>query len=249
MNILIVSPNYEPASGGIRVLHYLGYLCHLLGHRVKMSCKTINPEWLDYSQEIDQFHFRIIPEIYPATVKSTIPTVRWVLYYPGHLCGGPKTYPDHEFVVAYHEAYQLSCTNAANGRSVPIFFLPYLDMTGSDIDYPRRYLGAVWYGKGELIKPKEIAGFPIITRTWPSPRAKLIELLKSSMTFYSFDPYTSMIYEALICGCDVKIWNGNEFEPCLKKNPNEATMNIEHDLGLVENFLESIVNNFTGTLK
>lgn len=245
MNILIQSPSYVAGSGGIRVLHYLGYLCHTLGHRVKMTCETLNPLWGNYSRESDKYYIRIIPEIYPVTFQDGIHTVRWVLYFPGKLCNGPTHYPDHEYVVAYHRAYVDATQKATNQKSVKVFFLPYMDMCGMNDDIPRENIGAVWHGKGPIIEPPEIKGLPIITRTWPSPRFKLIQFLKSTMTIYSFDKFTALNAEALLCGCNVMVWDGEKFEPYYQKDADEGIMEISTDLISANKFLDSIKTHFS----
>ena len=49
MNIYIQAPPWDHRSGGCRVLHYLGYLATLAGHRVTMLTHALNPEWGEYS--------------------------------------------------------------------------------------------------------------------------------------------------------------------------------------------------------
>lgn len=245
MNVLIQTPSYQPASGGIRVLHYLGYLLHLAGHKVKMNCPVLNSEWGHYSiNSPKSFDVRIIPEIYPPTFPNDINTVRWVLYFPGKLCGGPLVYPDHEMVVSYDTEYHQASIDAARGRHVPIYYLPYIDMPGIDDEMPRENIGAVWYGKGPLARPKEIQSLPIITRAWPSPRKSLIWFLKSTMTIYSFDPHTAINEEALMCGCSVLLWDGEKFNPYRSENPKRAIMNIPRDLISACDFLETVKRYF-----
>ena len=244
MNIQIQSPSYENGSGGIRVLHYLGYLCYILGHKVHMTCENLNPQWGAYSRPNDKYDIRILPEIYPPSFQDGVNTVRWALYFPGRLCNGPTHYPDHEYVVSYHRAYLEAVQKATNQKDVKIFFLPYLDMIGVEDDIPRENIGAVWHGKGPIIKPPEITGIPIITRSWPSPRYRLIQFLKSTMTIYSFDKFTALNAEALLCGCNVMLWDGEKFEPYYQKDPDEGIMEISTDLLRVNKFIDSIKTHF-----
>ena len=209
-----------------------------------MECSGLNEQWGNYSRESLKYDLRILPEIYPVTFKDGINTVRWVLYFPGKICGGPLKYPDHEFVVSYCDAYVESAKIAANKKSVPTFFLPYLDMIGIDDEIPKEYLGVVWYGKGPNILPEEIIGYPVITRAWPTPRFKLIHLLKSTQILYSFDPHTAINLESLMCGCEVMLWNGQEFKPYCEKNPEQAIMNMSNDILLVSKFMEKIQIHF-----
>ena len=244
MNINIITPHYSGSCGGIRVLHYLGYLGHTLGHRVKMSCNYINPQWGNYSRDSDKYNLRVLPEIYPVTFKDGINTVRWALYFPGALENGPTKYPDYEYVVSYHDNYKEACQKATNQKVVKTFFLPYLDMIGINDELPREHKGVVWYGKAPNITPSEIIGYPVITREWPTPRFELIHLLKSTFTLYSFDAHTAMNSEALMCGCNVMLWNGNEFKPYYQKNPYEAIMDMSKDLITVDKFINSIRIHF-----
>jgi hypothetical protein len=248
MNILIYAPSYHQGSGGTRVLHYLGYLLTLAGHNVKMTCLTLNKEWPNYSiQSLTNFDLRILSEVYPSTLPKEINTVRWVLYFPGKLSSNsPLVYPLHEMVVAYDTAYHKATIDASGGRHIPIFYLPYLDMNGMDDNIPRHNPGAVWYGKGKnlTVKPKEIEGLPIITRTWPYPRENLIWFLKSTISIYSFDPNTAINEEAIMCGCNVFLWDGEKFNPYSNENPNRAIMNIPRDLINVCDFLETVKRYF-----
>lgn len=240
MNILIQSPSYAPASGGIRVLHYFGYLAFLAGHNVKMQCHVLNPEWGHYSNDtLKRFDLKILPEIYPATFDDGVNVIRWVLYFPGKILNGPTKYPKHEMVVAYDKLYLDEATKAADGRKVSVFHLPYINMTGIDDELPRENIATVWYGKGPMINIPELNGYPVITRSWPSPRYKLIHFMKSTITLYSFDRYSVLLNEAVMCGCNVMVWDGEKFIPYIEKNPEREIMDITRDLISVSEFIDS----------
>lgn len=245
MKVLILSPGYDPSSGGIRVLHYFAYLAHRSGnHNVKLTCNVFNPDWGNYSHEFGPDHdIAILPEIYPPAITLKNP-VRWVLYYPGQLCGGPVFYPPHETVVSYHPDYTQSAKDAASGRDVMEFYLPYSDMSGVNPDEFKPIPGIVWYGKHPIVPCPEIAGLSVINRSWPSPRANLITVLNKTRTFYSFDKCTSLNNEALLCGCNVLLWNGTEFKKYEHDNPSVNIMNVERDQESVNDFLAKLKNNF-----
>lgn len=247
MYITIQSPPYDSSSGGIRALHYLGYLCYLLGHKVDMTTDVLNGEWGFYSRKNHKTELRILPEIYQPSQKDGINTIRWVLYYPAMLCGGAKEYPQHEFVVAYHHDY-LAATEKAARKKCPVFFLPYINMPSlNDTDVIRVIEGAIWFGKGtiEVSKmPKFLLNLPVITRQWPKPRFELIRFLKSIKNFYSFDKNTMMNDEALMCGCKVFIWDNEKFIEYHNNNPEKNIMNISRDLVSVSQFLTGAVTFF-----
>lgn len=244
MDICITSPDYDPSSGGIRVLHYFGYLCHRAGHRVRMSCSGLNTDWGLYSDsQLRNYDFVMLPEIYqPISFKNV---VRWVLYFPGKICNGPTTYPDNEMVVSYCHEYDESAKIAANGRDIVTFYLPYSNMDGAHSDIKKNIEGVVWYGKGRpKTIPPEVEGLPVITRSWPMPRANLLMLLNTSKTFYSFDRHTSLNNEALICGCDVQLWDGEKFERYMHQTPYDNVMVIDRDMADVQKFLVEVKNYF-----
>lgn len=243
MKIAIQAPPYHSASGGIRVLHYLGYLAYRLGHQVDMRSCVLNPEWGRYSA----FHgndpdITILPEISPASEPGRN-TVRWVLFFPARLAG-PAFYPEHELVVSFHPAYTEATCHAAPGRKVTEFFLPVCDLPGFDETPQRDLPGVVWVGKGEKQNIPDIAGLPEITRGWPSPRKELIRYLKRCKRFFSFDQWTALNSEAQICGCEVFVWDGSSFKPFFDPDAYELIPNEERQLLRVQVFLRMIAEHF-----
>jgi len=244
MKILISAPNYTHQSGGIRVLHYLGYLSHLNGHNVKMSCEQLNKSWGEYSQDIDRPDITIIPEIDPPSDSNQGPVVRWVLYFPSVLCNGPSSYPSHELVVSYHDEYDIAALKAATRKPILKFNLPYCDMSEmptNNIPVGLRDIKrVVWYGKGDRIATPEQLGAIEISRTWPQSRKELLKILKQTNTFYSFDKNTALNDEALICGCDVMLWKDGRFERYINPIADSIVMNSERDVISVNYFLNNL---------
>ena len=247
MKILISSPDYQQSSGGIRVLHYLGYLAHLNDHKVKMSCNHLNKSWGDYSQDIDKPDITILPEIDPPSDSNQGHVVRWVLYFPAVLCGGPSVYPEHELVVSYHPEYDQAANDAATRKPVLSFTLPFCDMGEASTNIPtglRDVNNVVWYGKGSRIfSPNELSAIEI-TRSWPLNRKDLITLLKNTNRFYSFDRFTALNDEALLCGCEVLVWDGQEFLVYVNPIAKNSVMNIDSDTKLVDDFLRKLYSIF-----
>lgn len=177
MNILISSPPYTHRSGGIRVLHYLGYLCYQLGHNVQMNSTYCNPVWGKYSAPLNHKpDITILPEINPPS-EPGLNVVRWVLYFPGAIGGGPTTYPSHELVVSYHDAYNEAANAAATRKPILNFRLPFcekIDLSQMPLSGPTRKIkNVVWYGKGPRIPCNDIHCAIEITREWPSKRNEL----------------------------------------------------------------------------
>jgi hypothetical protein len=246
MKIMIPAPAYNAGSGGIKVLHALGYLAHCGGHEVCMDTPRLNDAWPPYSQPLLDFDMLIVPEFMPETLPG-IPTVRWVLYYPGRIGYGPTLYPRHEHVVIFYPEFREAAEAAAPGRKVDEFLLPWCTLPGLDEEGPVRDMpAAFWVGKGSdaLVPPEKAVR---ISRQWPSNRRDLTYLLRSCLRFYSCDPFTAMNQEAQLCGCQVFVWSAehNAFmpwrDPCA-----ERLMREDHEVGVrrVDTFLKKCAKHF-----
>lgn len=240
LKVFIQTPDYDHSSGGIRVLHYLGHLCMLLGHSVMMPCSKYFPEFIRPNGFDGEHDIFIIPEIYHTDNILIKNCMRWVLYYPGKICSGPLQYPDHEYVVSYSIDYLASAIEANSSKhSVPIFYLPYSDMSGADPKHDK-FLKLFWIGKGDFVYHSDISNCDEITRKWPQTRKELIWLLNRTKTLYTYDKCSSLNEEAIMCGCEIKYFDGINFIPYVTTNFGRWYMNIEEDKILVADFLEHL---------
>lgn len=239
MQILIVSPPWQHSSGGVRCLHYFGYLAHKLGHNVSMLFPQSNPDWGDYNGTVLKPDLLILPEIADPSCWA-IKTIRWVLYYPGVLNPKVPCFPDHEQVYYYLPEFAEASKTAANGREVKEFFLPNMFLPGLDKKVSRDLAGAFWLGKGKKVEAPEIEGLPEITRTFPASHKDLVLFLKRCKRIYSFDNCTAVNQEAQLCGCEVFVWNGEKFEPFYDPAARRQLANESKDLYTVKKFLKSI---------
>lgn len=248
MDILISAPSYTHGCGGIRVLHYFGWLAKFLGHNVRVESPYCNPEWGNYSGRIGKPDIKIVPEIDPVSNVSDGNVIRWVLHFPGVLGNGPKVYPSHELVVSYHEIYDDSAEVAATRKPILKFGLPFCEMPttsskSTGIASERNLEGVKWYGKANR-STTPLLSVPEITRTWPNTRLGLMELLERTVTAYSFDKYTVFNDEALLCGCKVLLWDGNCYQEYKNDNAANKIMDIKRDTESVRVFLSSAVEIF-----
>jgi len=243
MKIHIVSPPYHSASGGIRVLHYLGYLAKTLGHRVDMRTVTFNPEWGDYHEEVFNPDIYVHPEINPATNKEDGNVVRWCLYYPGRIAG-PTVFPEHELVYSFIDEYLEESQKSSPYRPVKSFYLPTCDMPGIDDPIERTSLTCFWEGKGDRSGTPPETQANEITRGWPAPRNELIKLFKQCKTLYTCDPCTAINYEAMWCGCEVLLWDGSRYIPFTNYKSDYVPRNFTEDLKSVDAFLKEIAHHF-----
>lgn len=93
----------------------------------------------------------------------------------------------------------------ASGMQHPLLTV---DIIEPDLFYPRtgqRQGAAFWVHKGELDPMVIPPGSVQITHGWPATRSQLAALLGSVEYLISFDPFTAMVPEALLCGTPVLI--------------------------------------------
>jgi hypothetical protein len=204
--------------------------------------------WGKYSAPLNHKpDITILPEINPPS-EPGLNVVRWVLYFPGAIGGGPTTYPSHELVVSYHDAYNEAANAAATRKPILNFRLPFcekIDLSQMPLSGPTRKIkNVVWYGKGPRIPCNDIHCAIEITREWPSKRNELLNVLQNTHIFYSYDEHTALNNEALLCGCTVFIWRENGFKQFLNPNVDENTMRIKNDLDCTKLFLEKLANIF-----
>lgn len=266
MNVTINAPFWQHMSGGVRTLHYLGYLCNKLGHSVDLTTPHLNPEWGEYATRTRK-HFvpdlLFVPEVDPPTPRHQN-TVRWVLYFPGVLAG-PTKYPAHELVVPFHPDYRGAAAQAVRreplqpvgipgltpvAREQPTLcptdlFLPCSDLPGLDEHVDRTDERAYWFGKGPTIDlpPSDVTSHHI-SRGWPADRRALVRLLKEVKSFYSTDRHTGLLEEAHACGCEVWVWEGWEGWQRWKPSELSVLQNDEAALARLEGFLAYAKKHF-----
>ncbi len=241
MKIHIQSPDYDPSSGGIRVLHYFAHLARLNGHDIKMPCSKFCADFIPPNGFSGEYDFCILPEIYHIGNIANSNIVRWVLYYPGRICSSPVKYQPYEYVVSYNQNYLEAANKAkSNNHKTPIFYLPYSDMGGANPNMEKSIEGIYWVGKGKFVNRPELDACMEITRQWPKDRSELIDVLNRTRNFYSFDHATSLNSEAQLCGCTVMLFNGTEFKHHVAPATEVVAMDLERDKISVKNFLAHI---------
>jgi hypothetical protein len=243
MKIHIVSPPYHSSSGGIKVLHYLGYLANWLGHSVDMRTLGMNPDWGPYHKTVINPDIYIHPEINPATTPEDGNIVRWALYYPGRIAG-PVPYPEHELVYSFHTKYLEETQKASPHRPVKVFCLSAVELPGFTFPVERTNLTCFWEGKGDRTGTPTETQANEITRGWPAPRSELIKFFKQCKTLYSCDPCSAINDEAIMCGCKVMLWDGKQYNPYTEADPELVPMEMTRDLKKVELFLNEVAKHF-----
>ena len=205
--IIMVAPPYWNASGGIRVQYELIKRINeftparivLYMHADALAAIGSTPkEYQDLFATFDEMMEGlsegcvIYPEVVSGNPFGAKRVIRYILNVPG-LLGGTKEYALDEIKVAYNEALG----KYADGEilTTPIIE-PYFRNEGL-----QRSGALVWIGKG--INDFMIKGATEITRYYPRDRKQLARLLNEAEILYTYDDFTMLTDEALLCGCKV----------------------------------------------
>ena len=188
---LIMAPEYQSSSAGVRALYRLKDEIIKRGYQAKIVQKG-------FASNDD---IVVYPEIVSGNPLGGKTVARWVLNTPG-LLGGTKEYDSKELVFTWDKVY---CDGHV--LTVPIiedfFRNEGLKRSGQ----------CFWIGKGKRpdIENYNTDNWTEITYDWPATREELAKLLNEKEVFYTYDNNTALISEAKACGCKVFII-GEELE-------------------------------------
>lgn len=187
---VIYAPLYRHNSAGIRVMYDLQKWLLLSGHDAIVIAGTHGYDTNQFAEDIV-----IYPEVVAGNPLNARRVVRYILNVPGKL-GGSKNYAAHELLVAYSEP--LAAHAQGKILNLPTIEPFFCKTTGT------KSMLAVYVGKGVDAKlhPKECI---YITRDFPSSRRAVAELLQQVSILYTYDDFTAIELEALLCGCTVKV--------------------------------------------
>jgi len=190
---VIVAPPYQHISAGIRVLYDLQKWLILAGF------DAIVCTWFSgYPIESFVDDIVIYPEVAPGNILKTKRIVRYILNVPGKLGYGEKTYAQHELLVAYNnELAPFADGFVLQVPSTEPFFYPG--------DGPRDK-DAMYVGKGRNLGLHPTSCVEI-TKNFPANRMQVADFLRSVDTFYTYDDFTILLHEAILCGCKVMLIN------------------------------------------
>ena len=194
MRYIIAAPRYSRKSAGIVVLHELQkWLIRFGKDAMILNFKV--------PYEIEEDDIVVYPEIVPGNPLKARRVVRYILNEPGKL-GGDREYDKNEILVAYDG----TLAKYSNGI---VLTTPILEEFFSNRGYERT-IDCLWVGKGENTNHPITRNCIEITYQWPAKRRELAELLNRARTLYSYDDHTSLLTEAVVCGCEVKLIKNNE---------------------------------------
>jgi hypothetical protein len=244
LDIVIYSPPYWHGSAGHRALYRLCHLINLAGGDASIYPGThLHPTWSTprRTKEITDKTIVVYPEIYEQALPAQR-VVRWCLNKPG-LLGGPKSYGPEEMVFYYHQAYREAAQAATaevltDERELQIAVIEP-ELFYNDRSRPRLY-DCVFVYKGQAlydrVQPREIRDAYMIQSGWPASRSETAALLRGCRKLYSFDAWSALVMEGVICGAEVLIVgeDGSLSEPIYGSRGYEAQY---YDMAPAERFL------------
>lgn len=250
---------YTHRSSGIRALYRLCHHLNVRGFPTAVMAEPGEPlpDWncFLYDGEVSG-SVVVYPEVVAGNPLRADKVVRWVLNTPG-LLGGEATYADSELVFVY-DLQRLPEVNLAISEPIgperelwmglvdPAVIYPQPHAI-RDIDCSFTYKGAELARTIALPSAGEIHPLESLT----SDLSSLGEVLRRTRTLYSYDHYSNVLREAVICGCEVRVpdeagrWHDPRHCRCERNihwHPGIETAYVEHfhSSGFVSGFVEQV---------
>lgn len=163
---------------------------------------------------IEKSDIVVYPEVVHGNPLAARKVVRWLLHEPGRL-GGSRVYPDDELIFVYDRA-KISSAAKSTTQYLGESRILWVGLIDPKHIYPsgacNRVLKLRFIHKGHALAaryPLELSdGLYSLESLTPS-YAELGNILRASKVLYSFDHYSNLLREAVICGCDVKVIDAN----------------------------------------
>lgn len=191
----IRAPEFDPTSGGIRVMYGLYGWLLAKGQIAHINAVFENKDFVG-----------IYPEIYHGNDLQANTVVRYLLNKPGVMGsvgpdgsfrGGPTIFPRSDRIYAFSELFNTEGCNKDH-----ILFLPILNLHIFKDQKKARTKKAVFVGKGQNtgLHPQDCVP---IDRKFAQDQQALADLLNECEVMYQYDPVSAMSEIARLCGCRV----------------------------------------------
>lgn len=220
---LVYSPPYWNGSAGIFALHRLANHLGQLGFDVTMgfynlASMNVSQEELDRKPthffnpddhynlvasskptpkpgELDDF-IVVYPETLPGNPLNAPNVVRYVMNFPAKNMH-PMVAGEKDFILAYWPEYYPGFHHAL--AILPEN--PHLKLTSPVTPLLERSMHCCYVGKGVKVPNYfDLEGTTVITREWPASKPELYALLQKTRFFFTWDPLTSLNFEAVFWG-------------------------------------------------
>ena len=231
---LIVAPSFTHKSAGVRALYRLSYHLNTAGYSAAMAPmgKRIDvlPDWPVAVHDGPAGDSIVIyPEVVSGNPLKAEKVVRWTLNTPG-LIGGDTFYSDEEMVFVCNPM-QLATVSKFVSKPLTSSRVLSVGLIDPAYIYPdpgvEKTLDCFFTHKGAAIRarwplPNE-ASLQSIEEVTPT-MASLGDVLRRTRTLYSYDHKSTILKEAVICGCRVLVVHedGRSMDPvtcgCIENN-------------------------------
>lgn len=219
---LIRTPQYDPVSGGIKVMY--GLYGHLLAKGL--------PAFLNTSIDIPSVG--IYPEIYHGNDMGAQKVIRYILQTPGMMAtsdqgeyrAGPTAFDPHDEIYVFSRVY-----DEWNVDDNHILFLPIIDLHTFKDQGKKRDKVAFYVGKGNNYE-RHPNGAIEITRQFASDQQALAGLLNECQTLYVYDHLSAIMEVARLCGCSVQYFGDMSQEQLEKYEPGMNGLGYKTDVEL-----------------
>ena len=211
MKYIFYLPNYVPYSNGIKSLWYAAYLFSKYretliitfdgGEIGKYEIPSIYREILRKKKIVSDVDIVIYPDMVKGNPLKVEKIARYLMAKPYILNGEGIDIGSGDFLISFSHAVDRKLTQLNT-------LLPELKQLAKYKKDEKNKTVVIYYGKcrislGETIIKKIIDDFDnvkIVTRTIPSSKEALYEEIAKASLFVSFDPLSSLAYEANLVG-------------------------------------------------
>ena len=195
MNFTIFAPNYNEKSGGSWVLHFLCDQLNKIGHTSTVFIyekeQITNPNFNTPVGHI-QNSVVVYPEIIVNNPLNATNVVRYLLNKEGALQKRMINWGKTDYPLSYSKAFRDDCES---------LFYPICDLSLFYDNGTERTQNAFYIGKGYLTGDCPKLDCFEITRTFPSTKQELADVLRKSKILFSYDAFSATNIDAALCGC------------------------------------------------
>ncbi len=273
----ICVPSYSGTSAGIKVLHLLCHHLNLKGYPAFLANEesnyATNPELITpiadkntviLHKQNNKTPIVLYPDITKGNPLNSKCTARYLLHYAGLLGGDSSCSFEKEDLIF---TYTKQIGQEMGIKEPNVLFMP---ICNTDIFYPPKNQlprkGSCFYAsKYRMFSGEELSEITKdsveITRGLPDSQttAEVAELLRRSECFYSYED-TSLITEAILCGCPViliksKFFNNDPLakyelgtEGCSFSTDPESIKNAQDSIPIAQQKFFSAVDKFWSQL-
>jgi hypothetical protein len=212
---LVAAPPYGHKSAGVRALYRLCHHLNAAGYSAAMApllgATEPPPGWLaPVHGGAAGDGIVVYPEIVPGNPLRARKVVRWALNNPG-LLGGDARYPDSEMVFVFNPE-RLALASRAVSRPLGRGRVLRPALIDPDHIYPRhdipKTIDCLYVGRAQALRalhPLPDEGRLQSVEAATPTLASLGDLLRRTRTLYAYDHASTILKEAKICGCTVRV--------------------------------------------